>query len=301
MIRRVLLVIMVTALPLSADTVGMLTDTMGTSAYQIGIGQISGMTSASSEIFGNPAAIGTHRHMLSYMTTELPDPDSHLLNVSASLPIWGGAVGLGLMSIETNNLGTTASTEFNQYYTVSTFSVHQSLVALGYQTAISPATQSGATVKYFQQSFGTAIAQGVNADIGMTTEFSQWQLSIAAHNILYGSQVQYSDNGGSMAFPFQFKSGIGYTQDNWRLLGQVHFHGTGGTWLKSAGAEWSPWAKNLTLLGGYTELNASGVIVTCTSVGVKLGIAPIALSVSYILSDMFERNSQYFASLDIQI
>ncbi|MGE4170220.1 MAG: hypothetical protein AB7F28_05820 [Candidatus Margulisiibacteriota bacterium] len=301
--KRHLIFLMIWLMPslILGNHVQLLTDHIGSSPKMIALGNIEGMDFDSSSIFDNPAALMKTRLSAASMQTQLSDSETAFLCVSTSVPFLNGHLGFGVMSIQSSNLDKTAIGDFNQFYSASTFSTTDALYLAAYQQLLAPNLSGAVTVKYADQDLYETRGKGVNADIGFVWDPAPLRLSLGFKNILPNSPMVYSQDQTAIPFPFQATLGARYQWSDLAVLGQVKYHEEGHLILKAAAVEYAPSFTTMAVYGGWKEIPVSAHTCHAYSVGARLALSSIAISVSYELSDFIGADSRRYISFDVKL
>ncbi len=289
--------------PLVAADTFRLVSAYGTSAATTGVGGVEGFGSGAYAVFENPAAL---RHsggtQVSSYYMGLADGDSGYFNLAVSHPFWGGTVAAGFAQLQSPNLNSTYETSYSEFEISGNFSVSDSIFKLGYSAPINENWTAGIGGTYVVQDLYQTKGTGWNLDGGLVGVYGNLALSIAAKNVLGGTDVSYSNGYRSLSFQNELVLGAQYRIfDNLAVYGQLSGDGAveSDAKLKSVGIKYSPLSM-ITLMAGSQASYAAGNHRT-TVAGVSLSLAMMDLHVSYQNTQMVGFESLYGLSVDLKL
>ncbi len=288
----VLLFILATSImPIEAKSVTLLSDQFVTSAQLGGIGNIDGAKDGVTNLFGNSASLEAKKRSAFITTSQLIDSDSKLLICGLSFEALGGTVGAGLIQLDTGNIDYTQSGSFNQFFSESQFRLKNNLYILGYKQTITEKLSTAVNIKYMDQDLYTTRGTGVNTDIGAIYEEGIWRLSLSAKNIIRDFKVKYSNNQGSLDFPFQIVAGARCNFSKLGLMSQVKYSEDAKVLLPAVAVEYQVLPNVFSGSIGWKQLVDNNKVHSAKSIGVELDLNELSLAVAYEFSDFFEKNA----------
>ena len=273
---------------------------VGTSAKMLAVGQIEGFDDTAVAIFENPAALHhVEKQSVSLFTTTLFD-EVHFRNVAYARKFSKGTLGIGYMSAGVDDIAHTSEEKGSDGATHnivdSYFGVNHAMFKVGYEYPLSDHLYLGTTATYFQNSIGTVKGSGVNGDVGLMYIKGPVTFSGTLKNVLIGSDIKYSNNGGE-PLPFQTVWGAQYHIGYFDFLGQYRTTTAFSKGFKSAGVHFNPgFMKFFHLRAGYKDIAHLDKISHHATFGIGLSLKSISFDYAYEKSDVVSfDNNNYFS------
>jgi hypothetical protein len=225
---------------LAADAL-MVTD-VGTSAGMLGKGQIEGFDSSAVSVLENPAALyRVESQSMSIFSTQLMN-EVDFRNIAYAKKTSMGTFAIGYMGSLIDGIPETATQNIDgeeKFVANSYFNAENMVVKAGLSRTLKDGLHVGGNLNYYSNSIGSVSGTGVNFDLGLVYEFSEFETSVVLKNVVPALKADYS-NGGEETYPFQTLWGIKYGRDYLDLMAQVKTTTAIDRNLVSLGATYRP-------------------------------------------------------------
>lgn len=281
----------------------LLTD-LGSSAKMLGIAGIEGFSDSANAVFDNPAGLNRFKNSsLSLFTTTLMG-EAIFSNAAISAQTPFGRFGVGYMEAAVTDIPHTgvipASLNFNEpFFVESVFDYKNTIIKLSYQLNLNDNFSLGISGTRYSNEFYDVSGVGYNADIGMTYENGDLQISLFGRNVLPGLKVEY-DGGATEELPTQIITGVSYRY--WDLIPYFQYKNSESSGLFSAGLTYIPSIfDNISFSIGYRESEVGNETRSGVSLGLGLMVDGIEFHYAYEQSSHVEFNSKNYFSVQINL
>ena len=287
---------------------------LGTSADQIGRANIQGVGQSASSIFENPARLYTvDTWSLSLFSSQVLDSVDYLAVAGAIRTKNGvfalGRVGAGVQDIPVTTGVFSEAGELIGIETLSLFEYGSYVYKAAYQYSPTQTWSVGMSLNYYYVKAGDALTgNGVNADLGIFHEFSQYPIAISGviENIIPDQVVRYAQNNASEILPRRYTLGAQYTlSDKYTLLSEVKRYDFHTDYFISGALEYTPFSTHRDLKGfvartGYRQFPISPIQKRQTmTVGLGMTLGVVQFDYAYQLSDHDDYELQHYFSVGL--
>ncbi|MFC1546231.1 hypothetical protein ACFL4O_00745 [bacterium] len=274
----------------------------GTSAEMISIGNIEGFSNGAESVFNNPGGLcRTKKYSLSAFNTEIIDEVTYT-NGAFGVYTDAGYFGIGHMYMGISDITHTEEVS-GRFRVKEKFKYKNSITKFVYAREFIPAINIGAGLSYYHNKNHTVTGNGFNADIGLTADVLEYlEASLAVKNILYFSDMEYS-NDGEENIPVQMVlGGKVKTPAGLDIFGQFKKIETRGKLLKSIGIKYSPVMLDIVNLGlGYKEEFVLDDIQGTFGLGLGVEMFGVGINYAYSKNDYIENDKEHYFSIKFDL
>lgn len=170
---------------------------IGSSARNIRMAGIKGMSDYADSVFENPASLYRIKSFSSSFFTATLIEDAVYQNMAVAFRGPIGVIGVGLFNLSVDDIYKTTIDADDDFTFIidETFSYDNYLAKLAYQFSFTRALHVGVSGTWFYSTFDTVEAFGANVDVGLIYRYSPLEVSILVQNIMSSSEVKFTDSG----------------------------------------------------------------------------------------------------------
>lgn len=256
----------------------------GSSAKMISLGNIEGFTETSSAIFENPASLGLIQDYSLSIFQSQGSGDTQYVNASFAAQTIEGVFGIGFMQASTP-VTTEGSLETSR----------ASMIKFSYQDIVTDNVSIGVSYSLFSQGTASQAGNGTNLDIGITTLYEGYHLSLLGRNIIPSKKIIY-DSGPNQDISTDWIAAASFNVDAFNVMTQLKLRD--GQLLLGCGASTYPeFCPEVEVNAGLKEVWIDNQVAMACSAGASYKISYTTYTIAFEKSSSATLdNTAYFSA-----